>query len=97
MNFGNLCLNATIYTKKWRKSRSSSSYDNNCNSTITCFKSPKGLFLPKYHLIYKVEILKTALLNTIHTAFFLMAFMLFAFIGELFTDSKSFHKLNVAI
>jgi hypothetical protein len=41
------------------------------NSTITCFKSPKGLFLPRYHLIYKVEILKTALLNTIHTrAFF---------------------------
>jgi hypothetical protein len=51
--------------KKWRKSRSSG-YDNNRNSTITCFKS----FPPKYHLIYKVEILKTALLNTIHIRVF---------------------------
>jgi hypothetical protein len=33
--------------KKWRKEQVfPRSYDNNCNSTITCFKSPKGLFLP---------------------------------------------------
>jgi hypothetical protein len=82
MNFGNLCLECyNLYKKNGGKSLPRS-YDNNCNSTITCFKSPKGLFLPRYHLIYKVEILKTALPPIF--AFFLMASLCcFAFIGEL--------------
>jgi hypothetical protein len=73
MNFGNLCLECYNLYQNGGKAGLPSSYDNNCNSTITCFKSPKGLFPPKYHLIYKVEILKTALLNTIHIRVFLMA------------------------
>jgi hypothetical protein len=32
--------------KKKEKQVFPRSYDNNRNSTITCFKSPKGLFLP---------------------------------------------------
>jgi hypothetical protein len=44
--FWEFMLGMLQFIKKWRKSRSSLGYDNNCNSTITCFKSPKGLFLP---------------------------------------------------
>jgi hypothetical protein len=76
MNFGNLCLECyNLYKKNGGKSLPRS-YDNNCNSTITCFKSPKGLFLPRYHLIYKVEILKTALPPILRVFFdgFLMLF-----------------------
>jgi hypothetical protein len=35
MNFGNLCLECyNLYQKNGGKSRSSLSYDNNCNSTM---------------------------------------------------------------
>jgi hypothetical protein len=42
MNFGNLCLECyNLYQKNGGKAGLPSGYDNNRNSTITCFKSPK--------------------------------------------------------